>query len=79
MMDIELMDVVKNYDGDLVKALHGVTLTVRGGEIVSLLGPSGSGKSTLLNVMSTMDRQTRGHVRIGGKDVDSYRPLDRFP
>jgi len=78
MMDIELINVVKNYDGALVKALKGVTLTVPGGEIVSLLGPSGSGKSTLLNVMSTMDRQTRGQVRIGGKDVESCRPLDRF-
>ena len=39
MMDIELINVVKNYDGALVKALKGVTLTVRGGEIVSLLGP----------------------------------------
>lgn len=78
MMDIELTDVVKHYDGALVKALNGVTLAVRKGQLVSLLGPSGSGKSTLLNVMSTMDRQTQGEVRIGGKDVYSYRPLDRF-
>ena len=77
-MDIELTDVVKSYDGALVKALNGITLTIRSGEIVSLLGPSGSGKSTLLNVMSTMDRQTQGRVRIGGEDVDSYRPLNRF-
>jgi ABC-type lipoprotein export system ATPase subunit len=77
-MDIELKDVVKNYDGVLVEALKGITLTVTHGEIVSLLGPSGSGKSTLLNIMSTMDFQTRGTVKIGGRDIADCRPLDRF-
>ena len=40
------------------------------GVFTCVTGVSGSGKSTLLNVMSTMDRQTRGQVRIGGKDVE---------
>jgi len=77
-MDIELKDVVKNYDGALVKALNGITITVNGGEIVSLLGPSGSGKSTLLHIMSTMDVQTQGTVKIGRKDIAGLRPVDRF-
>lgn len=77
-MDIELKDVVKNYDGALVKALNGISITVSCGEIVSLLGPSGSGKSTLLNIMSTMDFQTQGTAMIGGKDIADHRPLNRF-
>lgn len=45
-----------------VRALAGVDLDIRQGEIVVLLGPSGSGKSTLLNIMGGLDRPTRGEV-----------------
>ena len=77
-MDIDVKGVVKHYDDALVKALNGISFSVRGGELVSLLGPSGSGKSTLLNIMSTMDRQTAGHVLFNGKGIHKFRPLDRF-
>jgi putative ABC transport system ATP-binding protein len=46
-----------------------VTFTVRGGELVGVVGPSGSGKSTLLHLMGTLDRPTGGMVRITGLDV----------
>ena len=66
---LELIDVVKEYPGDPpVVALAGVSLRIDQGELVAIVGPSGSGKSTLLHVMGTLERPTRGVVRIAGED-----------
>jgi len=67
---LELIDVVKEYPGDPpVAALAGVSLRVHRGELVAIVGPSGSGKSTLLHVMGTLERPTRGVVRVSGEDT----------
>ena len=69
---LELIDVVKEYPGDPpVAALAGVDLRVAAGELVAIVGPSGSGKSTLLHVMGTLERPTRGVVRIAGEDTSA--------
>ncbi len=69
-----LDDVVKEYPGaPPVRALDGVSLTIRAGEMVAVVGPSGSGKSTLLNVMGALDRPTSGDVRLGGRSVPGLR------
>ncbi|MFH8618199.1 ABC transporter ATP-binding protein [Streptomyces sp. NPDC017979] len=65
---ISLTDVTKVYPGG-VAALGGVSLDVAAGELVGIVGPSGSGKSTMLHVLGTLDRPTRGEVRIDGYDV----------
>jgi predicted ABC-type transport system involved in lysophospholipase L1 biosynthesis ATPase subunit len=52
-----------------VHALRGVTLEIRTGERVALLGKSGSGKSTLLNVLGGLDRPTSGSVVVSGRDL----------
>ncbi len=54
---------------ETVKALDGVDLSIRSGEIVSILGPSGSGKTTLINLLSCLDAPTEGTLLIGGRSV----------
>lgn len=54
---------------ETVKALDGVDLSIRTGEIVSILGPSGSGKTTLINLLSCLDAPTAGTLMIAGKSV----------
>ena len=51
-----------------VVALSGVSLRIEQGELIAIVGPSGSGKSTLLHVMGTLERPTRGTVRVAGED-----------
>ena len=73
---LELVAVTKVYgEQPSVQALRGVSLSVRRGELVAIVGPSGSGKSTLLHVMGTLEPATRGVVRVGG--VDASRLGDR--
>jgi putative ABC transport system ATP-binding protein len=69
---LELAGVVKEYPGDPpVLALAGVDLRIGAGELAAIIGPSGSGKSTLLHVMGTLERPTRGLVRIAGQDTSA--------
>jgi putative ABC transport system ATP-binding protein len=54
---------------ETVKALDGVDITIRKGEIVAILGPSGCGKTTLINVLSCLDAPTEGMLTVDGKSV----------
>jgi|SRR5579883_2181660 len=54
---------------ETVKALDGVDLEIRAGEMVSILGPSGSGKTTLINLLSCLDAPTAGELLVSGRSV----------
>ncbi len=68
---VELIDVIKDYvvGPYVVHALRGVTMRVKKGEFVAIMGPSGSGKSTLLNMIGAIDRPTAGKVLVDGIDI----------
>jgi putative ABC transport system ATP-binding protein len=74
------VDKVYESDGITLKALNDVSLTLRRRDFAVLVGASGSGKSTLLNVLGTLDRPTKGEVRIAGVDVaaQSDKALSRL-
>jgi putative ABC transport system ATP-binding protein len=79
---IETVDLKKIYSMGLVKvpALQGVSLKVKHGEMISIVGPSGSGKSTLLNLLGALDTPTSGKILIDGVNISRMgeRALARF-
>ncbi len=70
---IETQGLVKDYrlGAHVVHALRGVSVTIRQGEFVTVMGPSGSGKSTFMNLLGCLDTPTAGRYSIEGEDVSN--------
>jgi macrolide transport system ATP-binding/permease protein len=73
---LELNQIHKHYtNGDTtVRALDDVSLTIRRGEFVAIMGQSGSGKSTLMNIIGCLDRPTSGSYKVLGREAANLEP-----
>lgn len=77
MATIRLVGVSKTFPGASAPALDDVSLTVRNGETMAIVGPSGSGKSTLLRLVAGLDSEYRGQVLFDGVEVRDMPPKER--
>lgn len=70
---ITLRDITRDFalGTETVKVLKGISLNIKRGEYVALMGPSGSGKSTLMNLLGCLDTPTSGTYTLNGHDVSS--------
>ena len=72
MAILKVQEVHLSFGG--VKALLGVSLEVRGGEILAIIGPNGAGKTTLINCISGWYHPEQGEVHLEGQDITRYPP-----
>lgn len=72
---LEARDISHHYGG--VAALNSVSISVKAGEVIALIGPNGSGKTTLLNALSGFIGRGRGMIRCRGKEIQSWTPHRR--
>lgn len=75
---INIKNLTKTYDKGRTKALHDISLNIKEGSFVSIMGSSGSGKSTLLNMVGALDTPDKGYIGIAGQDISKIKDLSLF-
>jgi putative spermidine/putrescine transport system ATP-binding protein len=73
---VQFSDVQKSYDGESL-VVKDLTLSIRGGEFLTLLGPSGSGKTTTLMMLAGFEVPTHGRIDLDGQPIDNVPPHKR--
>ncbi len=71
---VQMSDVGKNYGA--IRALRGINLTVRAGEVTGVLGDNGAGKSTLIKIISGLHPHNEGSLKVDGKEVKFSSPRE---
>jgi putative ABC transport system ATP-binding protein len=77
---LEVLDLVKHYrvgDGEPVRAIDHLSLSVDAGELVALYGPSGSGKTTLLTIIAALIQPDAGTVTVAGRNLDTLSDAEQ--
>ena len=76
---IEIQDLEKRYhEGDSERVIfQALSMNIRQGELIAVLGKSGSGKTTLLNLVSGIDIPTAGRISIEGTDITAFKEHER--
>ena len=75
---IKIKNVDKSYDKGRTTALNNISLDIKKGSSVSIMGPSGSGKSTLLNMIGALDMPDNGNIDIYGQEISKIKSLNLF-
>lgn len=75
ILKVENLTKIYKQGDNIVKALDGVSFSVKKGEFIAIIGPSGSGKSTLLHILGGVDKPTDGKVYMDGQDVYSQNDV----
>ena len=69
MLSVKQVEKFYGNNGNLTRALNGISFTIYPGEFVGIMGASGSGKTTLLNCIATVDKVTTGSILLEGSDI----------